>query len=202
MDNDRTLPDDDSIPPPAGITPDPSEIAALIELGLSDGAIATYRQVDIAMVASRRRQLRQAPAAPPADDADILARAQERLSVNEMRYQALQLTEDAQHCADAMQRTVLSERAYDLAQEAERRARGLDAGRSGQLATPRPSNDDAVEQARRRAERWRLRAEEYRTVAEVTRNLRARETYLHLARSYDALADRFTQYADHRATWR
>lgn len=59
------------------------------------------------------------------------------------------------------------------------------------------SEENAIEQAgndagalRRDARRLRLRAEEYRTIAEACRDDGARNTYLHLARSYDVLAER------------
>lgn len=51
--------------------------------------------------------------------------------------------------------------------------------------------DKAAEDAaalRKDAARWRMRAKEYRTVAEATTNESARNTFLHLARSYEALA--------------
>lgn len=46
------------------------------------------------------------------------------------------------------------------------------------------------------ARRWRMKAEEYRAVADSVQSESARRTYLHLAQSYDALAQR----AEARAT--
>jgi len=40
------------------------------------------------------------------------------------------------------------------------------------------------------ARRWQMRAEEYRTVPDATRNPSARSTYLRLAQTYEAMANR------------
>ena len=40
------------------------------------------------------------------------------------------------------------------------------------------------------AEQYRHRAEEYRLAAEITKNRNVRDTYLHVAKTYDDLAER------------
>ena len=51
---------------------------------------------------------------------------------------------------------------------------------------------DSAEQARR----WRQKAEECRTVAEQMQNPMAKESFLHMARSYDALAERLERHSE------
>ena len=46
---------------------------------------------------------------------------------------------------------------------------------------------------------WRQRAEEYRLAAEIAKRPETRETYLKLARNYDALADEALRLAGLRA---
>ena len=48
---------------------------------------------------------------------------------------------------------------------------------------------------KRDAEKYKHRAEEYRAVAEVARNSISRGTYLHLAKTCDALAERAARRA-------
>ncbi|SRR5579883_313379 len=55
--------------------------------------------------------------------------------------------------------------------------------------------DDLLEQARRH----RMRAEEYRVVGEQRQNRVARESFQHLAATYEALARRLEEIADRRA---
>ena len=54
--------------------------------------------------------------------------------------------------------------------------------------------DYSAEQARR----WRRKAEECRLIAEQVKNPMARDTFMHLAQSYDALAERLEGEADPR----
>lgn len=63
--------------------------------------------------------------------------------------------------------------------------------RSASAANSETERDDAAVAALEKAKRWRMRAEEYWAVSEQMRTPRARETYAHLARSYERLAEQF-----------
>lgn len=120
----------------------------------------------------------------------ILQRAMDRLSRDELRYEASQLAAESRLCEDAEQRQLLAERAFELAQLAER------AERSPTEAPVAPVSSDAsanqkVDRLLERVHRWRMRAEEYRTVADALSHPRARETYLHLAHTYETLAEQY-----------
>lgn len=181
------------------VQPAPAEVGALHDLGLSEGAVAAYL-LDRSNVAEPRRRspaavppLSGAMGAMPPSRAPVLYRALDRVSAAAMRQQARQLIFAARRSDDPEQRTSLAERAFEVAQAAEqlehRTAAAAAAARAGM---PQGANDDDPGASlRARAKRWHLRAEEYRTVADALQPGAARESYLHLARAYDTLADQF-----------
>lgn len=137
---------------------------------------------------------RPAAAAPP----HFLSRAFDRLSVDALRYEAAQLVLESRATDDLEQQCALAERAFELAQAAER----LDHSQSPAPASPAANSAAAAVAANEnldprleRARRWRMRAEEYRTVAEAMQTPMARDTYLRLARAYDGLAARTENWA-------
>lgn len=69
---------------------------------------------------------------------------------------------------------------------AEARGQAMLIGDEGALEQPGREGADLLDEARR----WRMRADEYRVIADACQSDGARSTYLQLARSYDALADR------------
>ncbi len=180
-------------PPADRWTVSPAEVAALIDLGVSDDAIATYLLIDQAQVAALRAYLHDIGGHPgqPADNrATILDRAFHRLSVAELRDQARVLIAEARINPD--EATPFAERAFGLAQMAEAlERRAADDAASPAGTTSDQDNEDDAAVLHERARRWRMRAEEYRTVAEAIQSPSAREAYVHLAHSYEALAAQF-----------
>ena len=171
----------------------PAEMAALIDLGMSDAEISSYLLVDLENVANLRSFLETgAPGQATIGRAGILERAFRRLSVAEMRDQARLLAAEARSEPEPVQRRTLAERAFELAQLAEAtERRSADKPPAPGTRTAEANNGDEAAQPLERARRWRMRAEEYRVVAEAVQSPSARETYIHLARSYETLAEQF-----------
>ncbi len=110
-----------------------------------------------------------------------------------MREQARGLITASRSSVDPIKRRETAERAFELAQFAEREERRLFdvIAAVGPGAGVRLYHLDAAAGLLQKARRWRKRAEEYWAVSEALRTPLARETYAHLARSYEKLADHF-----------
>jgi hypothetical protein len=117
----------------------------------------------------------------------VLDRALSRLSLDELRYEAGRLAAESRLADDPEQRASLAERAFDLAQFAERADR-LSADMAPAASV---SANENVNRLLERVRQWRMRAEEYRTVADALQHATARESYLHLALAYETLAEQF-----------
>lgn len=106
-------------------------------------------------------------------------------TVAELRRAARQLMAEAQAGTDLDARRECAEQSFELAQLAEQLERRL-AGVVPVIDGADRTNGALLEKARR----WRLRAEEYRAVADALQHSHAaRHAYLHLAHSYDTLAN-------------
>lgn len=160
-----------------------AELSALIDVGMSDRAIAAYFGVDESEVAALRGRH---------------GLTAETARVESMRREARQLVAESQRSADPGEKIRLAEQAFELAQLAEgleRRAAtaatAADAAAEPETGPPAgPADAETPDALLDKAKRWRMRAEEYRTVAEaLVHSPSARLTYLHLADSYDALAN-------------
>lgn len=119
----------------------------------------------------------------------LLDRAFDRLSRDELRYEVKLLIAESRSTDDPEQRQLLADQAFELAQLAECKGRLLsEISVAPSFSAPVGANENA-NRLLEKARRWRMRAEEYRTVAEALQHPSARESYLHLARTYETLAD-------------
>ena len=170
-----------------------AELAALVDLGMSDERIATYLGIGLADLRSRY-QLRQNQGHARRGPSAAGRQRAEDPSIKAMRDEARALLLQSKSNSAPAQRTKAAIRAFELAQLAECRERRL-----ADITTPpepersaaQASATDAAAVLLDAARRWRMRAEEYWTVYESIRTPVARETYSHLARSYERLAEQF-----------
>ena len=113
-------------------------------------------------------------------------RAGDTAIVADLRREARQLIAESRAATDPEEQLCLSEQAFELAQLAEaleRRGDDPDGSADEQTITAQASLLD-------RAKQWRRRAEEFRAVAgAMAPEGSGRQAYLHLAHSYDTLAN-------------
>lgn len=121
----------------------------------------------------------------------LLDHAIERLSRDQLRFEASLLTAESRATEDPERRELLANRAFELAQLAERR--------EPLPSEPPMSANENVNRMLDQARRWRMRAEEYRTIAAEMHHPIARGSYLHLARTYETLAGTYEEraHSDH-----
>lgn len=119
----------------------------------------------------------------------------ERLSRDQLRFEASLLTAESRRTEDPERRELLAGRAFELAQLAERR----EPLPSEPPAAPPMNANENVNRMLDQARRWRMRAEEYRTIAAEMHHPIARGSYLHLARTYETLAGTYEEraHSDH-----
>jgi len=113
-------------------------------------------------------------------------RAGDTAIVADLRREARQLIAESHAATDPEEQRWLSEQAFELAQLAEaleRRGDDPDGSADEQTITAQASLLD-------RAKQWRRRAEEFRAAADaMAPKGGGRQAYLHLAHSYDTLAN-------------
>lgn len=157
------------------------ELAALLDLGMADDRVAAYLGVGVEMVAGLRQSHR-------------LDRRDDGTAIMAMRGAARLLIAESRRSADPIHRLGAAARAFELAQRAECEERRLanvaSAPRPREAVYDRPG-DAAAAALLEKARRWRRRVEEYWAVSEATQTQLARDTYTHLARSYERLAEQF-----------
>jgi hypothetical protein len=117
--------------------------------------------------------------------------------VEDLRREARQLIAASRAATDPEEQRYLSEQAFELAQVAEALQR--------RLADPDLLSGDgdamkAQAASLAKAKRWRRRAEKFRGIADaMARDSSGRQAYLHLAHSYDTLANQAEARALRRA---
>ncbi len=172
-------------PDPPGFAP--SELAALTDLGLSDGAISAYLLLDPERVAQLRNPSPVRPGDPGtgASVQELLEiRALDRLTVAELRHHARVLIAESRRAANPYERAGLAEHAFELAQLAESAER-----HSVEVTTSLSDTGESVLAAlQKAAARSRAQAASYGTAAEKMHDSMTSEAYRRLARSYEASA--------------
>ncbi len=181
------------------------ELAALVDLGLAHDTIAKYLQIPAGALTELQNRYRvgDSESAAPGDTAvpEPASKGAPAAAITRMREQSRLLMAESKITTDPGQRARSAERAFELAQLAECEERRLldmaaTLGSAADARTDRNNHVDAAAVLLDKARRWRMRAEEYRTVSEALRTPIARETYAHLAHSYERLADQFEARAN------